>query len=55
MLITRIGESANGLAYLVRVRGGQAAQDGLGQDAEPHLHLVKPGGMGRRVMEIGIS
>ena len=52
MLITRIGESANGLAYLVGVRGGQAAQDGLGQDAEPHLHLVKPGGMGRRVMEI---
>ncbi len=52
MLITRIGESVNGLAYLVGVRGAQAAQDGLGQDAEPHLHLVQPGGMGRRVMEI---
>ena len=34
------------------VRGAQAAQDGLGQDAEPYLHLVEPGGMGRRVMQI---
>ena len=52
MLITGIGESVNGLAHLVGVRGAQAAQDGLGQDAEPYLHLVEPGGMGRRVMQI---
>ena len=29
MLITGIGESVNGLAHLVGVRGAQAAQDGL--------------------------
>ena len=52
MLITPIGESVNGSANLVGTRGTQAAQDGSGQNVEPHLHLVQPGGMGRRVMEV---
>ena len=36
MLITGIGESVNGLAHLVGVRGAQAAQDGLRKNAEPY-------------------
>ena len=52
MLITRISEPVNGLAYLAGVGGAQVAQNSSGQNAEPHLHLVQPGGMGRCVMEM---
>ncbi len=52
MLITRISEPGNGLAYLSGVGGAQVPQNSSGQNAEPHLHLVEPGGMGRCVMEM---
>ena len=49
MLIAGICKSVNGLAHLSGVDGDEAAQYGSGQDGEPHLHLVQPGGMGRCV------
>ena len=52
MFITRISESVDGSAYLAGSRGAQAAQYPPGQDAEPHLHLIQPGGMSGCVVEV---
>ena len=51
MLITGIGESVDGLAHLVAVRGAHAAQNGSGQDAESQLRRGQQGCSGRPVME----
>ena len=52
MLITHISESVDGLVHLAGVGGAQVPQNSSGQNAEPHLYLIQPGGMSGCVVEV---
>ena len=55
VLVPGSGELVDGLANLPRVGSAQVPEHRAGEDAEPHLHLVQPRGMGRRVVEAGLG
>lgn len=55
LLVTSLSEGVYGVADIANGVRIESSKRPLPQDAKPDLHLVEPGGMGRRVMEMDLG